>query len=91
MIVYKLRYSDSKITTREFDTEKEAEWFIHNEGDHLREASLIDTNDIEYRLLKRAEIRRQIKTRKSVQEGAPDRISDLLEEAANVIHELRNR
>jgi len=42
------------------------------------------------RLRKRAEIRRQIKTRKSVQENAPDRISDLLEEAANRIEELEN-
>jgi hypothetical protein len=38
--------------------------------------------DLIYRLRKRAEIRRQITTRKSVQEGAPDRIADLLEEAA---------
>lgn len=42
-----------------------------------------------YRLRKRAEIRRQIQTRKSVQEGAPDRISDLLEEAANEIERLQ--
>ena len=35
------------------------------------------------RLRKRAEIRRQISTRKSVQEGKPDRIADLLEEAAD--------
>ncbi len=41
-----------------------------------------------FRLRKRAEIRRQIKTRKSVQEGQPDRIADLLEEAANRIEEL---
>ena len=41
-----------------------------------------------YRLRKRAEIRRQISTRKSVQEGQPDRIADLLEEAANEIEEL---
>lgn len=34
------------------------------------------------RLKIRAEIRRNIKTRKSVQEGKPDRIADLLEEAA---------
>lgn len=46
--------------------------------------------DIVYRLRKRAEIRRQISTRKSVQEGKPDRISDLLEEAANEIERLRN-
>ena len=44
-----------------------------------------------YRLRKRAEIRRQIQTRKSVQEGQPDRIADLLEEAANKIEELENK
>ena len=43
--------------------------------------------DLVYRLRKRAEIRRQIDTRKSVQEGKPDRIADLLEEAANYIEE----
>ena len=43
---------------------------------------------IVYRLRKRAEIRRQIKDRKSVQENKPDRIADLLEEAANKIEEL---
>ena len=43
-----------------------------------------------FRLRKRAEIRRQISTRKSVQEGKPDRIADLLEEAANRIEELEN-
>jgi hypothetical protein len=42
-------------------------------------------NDLIYRLRKRAEIRRQIDTRKSVQEGKPDRIADLLEEAADYI------
>lgn len=46
-------------------------------------------DDLVYRLLKRAEIRRQISTRKSVQEGKPDRISDLLEEAAAAIQELQ--
>ena len=45
--------------------------------------------DLVYRLLKRAEIRRQITTRKSVQEGKPDRIADLLEEAAKEIKSLR--
>lgn len=45
--------------------------------------------DLVYRLLKRAEIRRQITTRKSVQEGKPDRISDLFEEAAKEIETLR--
>ena len=43
-----------------------------------------------FRLRKRAEIRRQITTRKSVQEGQPDRIADLLEEAANEIERLLN-
>ncbi len=41
--------------------------------------------DLIFRLEERAKIRRQIKTRKSVQEGKPDRIADLLEEAANII------
>ena len=44
--------------------------------------------DLVYRLRKRAEIRRQIPGRKSVEEGAPDRIADLLEEAANEIERL---
>jgi hypothetical protein len=42
-----------------------------------------------FRLRKRAEIRRQIKDRKSVQEGANDRIADLLEEAAKEITRLQ--
>lgn len=41
-----------------------------------------------YRLRKRAEIRRQIPDRKSVQEGRPDRIADILEEAADRIEKL---
>ena len=41
-----------------------------------------------FRLRKRAEIRRQIQGRKSVEEGKPDRIADLLEEAANEIEKL---
>lgn len=49
----------------------------------------IEDQDVVYRLLKRAEIRRQIASRKSVQEGKPDRISDLLEEAAAEITMLR--
>ena len=40
------------------------------------------TEPLTTRLRKRADIRRQIATRKSVQEGKPDRIADLLEEAA---------
>lgn len=47
------------------------------------------SDDLVYRLRKRAEIRRQIPTRKSVQEGSPDRIADLLEEAATEIERLK--
>ena len=43
---------------------------------------------IVHNLRKRAEIRQQIQTRKSVQEGKPDRISELLVIAANRIEEL---
>lgn len=50
---------------------------------------MIDESDIVYRCRKRAEIRRQITTRKSVQEGKPDRIADLFEEAATEIERLR--
>ena len=45
--------------------------------------------DLIDRLRTRAEIRRQITTRKSVQENKPDRIADLLEEAALEIERLR--
>lgn len=50
---------------------------------------MIDDQDIVYRLRKRSEIRRQISTRKSVQEGKPDRMADLLDEAASEIEQLR--
>jgi hypothetical protein len=46
-------------------------------------------NDLVFRLRKRAEIRRQITTRKSVQNNEPDRIAGLLEEAANEIEALQ--
>lgn len=42
-----------------------------------------------FRLRKRAEIRRQIPTRKSVLLGQPDRIANLLEEAADEIERLK--
>lgn len=48
-------------------------------------------DDLVYRLRKRAEIRRQIPGRKSVEEGTPDRIADLLEEAANRIELLEKQ
>jgi len=46
-------------------------------------------NELIQRLRIRATIRRSIATRKSVQENKPDRIADLLEEAANEIERLR--
>jgi len=49
----------------------------------------INEQDLVYRLRKRAEIRRQIPGRKSVQEGRPDRIADILDEAAAEIERLR--
>lgn len=48
-------------------------------------------DDLVYRLRKRAEIRRKIPNRKSVQEGQPDRIADLLEEAADYIEKLQEK
>lgn len=47
--------------------------------------------DLVERLRIRAEIRRQIPHRKSVQEGKSDRLVDLLDEAANEIEQLRLR
>jgi hypothetical protein len=40
------------------------------------------------RLRTRSDIRKNIKNRRSVQEGKPDRICELLDEAANRIQEL---
>lgn len=44
---------------------------------------------IVFRLRKRAEIRRQIPGRLAVVENKPDKIADLLDEAANEIESLR--
>lgn len=49
----------------------------------------VSEQSLVFRLRKRAEIRRQIQSRKSVQEGKPDRLADLLEEAANEIEKLQ--
>jgi len=43
-----------------------------------------------FRLRKRAEIRRQIPGRLAVVENKPDKIADLLDEAANEIENLKN-
>ena len=51
----------------------------------------MNEQDLVYRLRKRAEIRRQIPERKSVQEGKPDRMADLLDEAAAEIQRLRDQ
>ena len=51
----------------------------------------VEEQSLVFRLRKRAEIRRQISTRKSVQEGRQDRLSNLLEEAADEIESLRNQ
>lgn len=44
-----------------------------------------------YRLRKRAEIRRQIPGRRSVEQGETDRIADLLDEAAAEIERLQKQ
>ena len=50
----------------------------------IMEESLIE------RLRIRAHIRRNAKGRKSVEEGKPDRLADLLEEAANELERLED-
>lgn len=49
----------------------------------------VSEQSLVYRLKKRAEIRRQIPGRKSVEEGTPDRIAELLDEAAAEIELLK--
>ncbi len=49
----------------------------------------VEQQSLVFRLYKRAEIRRQIAHRKSVLEGKPDRIANLLEEAAMEIQRLK--
>ena len=50
----------------------------------------IEEQTLVERLLIRASIRRNNTERKSVQEGKPDRIADLLEEAAEEIERLES-
>jgi phage host-nuclease inhibitor protein Gam len=57
--------------------------------DHPLSEQPLNPYDLVFRLRKRAEIRRQISTRKSVQNNEPDRIAALLEEAANEIEALQ--
>lgn len=35
MVVYKLTYSDNHVVIKTFPNDYEANWFCHNEGDHL--------------------------------------------------------
>ena len=48
----------------------------------------MDNETLVFRLRERARIRRQIPTRKSVAEGKPDRLAELLDEAAARIESL---
>jgi hypothetical protein len=67
----------------EFDRFEE---HMANDESHLP----VEQQSLVFRLRKRAEIRRQIQSRKSVAEGKPDRIAELLEEAAEEIESLKN-
>jgi len=55
-----------------------------------RNAMALSPSDLLNRLRTRAKIRRQIPTRKSVQEGKQDRLADLLDEAADRIELLED-
>jgi len=68
---------------------------LHEDFDRFEELMASDESHLPlseqslvFRLRKRAEIRRQNTERKSVIENKPDRIADLLEEAANEIERL---
>lgn len=50
----------------------------------------IENQTLVERLRNRASIRRNIKDRKSVQEGKPDRIADLLDESAEELTRLQS-
>lgn len=63
-------------------TQKLGTQTMHTVGSCEATLSLIE------RLRIRASIRRQIPTRKSVLENKPDRLADLLEEAANELERL---
>lgn len=58
-------------------------------GTCLANISPVINQPLIYRLRKRAEIRRQIPGRLAVTENKPDRIADLLDEAATEIERLR--
>jgi hypothetical protein len=62
-------------------------------GEEMKDESHLPVTEqsLVFRLRKRAEIRRQISSRKSVEEGKPDKIADLLEEAATRIEQLTSK
>ena len=73
---------------------------LHEEHDRFEELMAQDQpkkdlpvseQSLVFRLRKRAEIRRQIQGRKRVAEGKPDRIADLLEEAADALEAAESR
>ena len=68
----------------EFDRFEE---HMANDESHLP----VEQQSLVFRLRKRAEIRKQISSRKSVQEGKQDRIALLLEEAAEKIEQLETQ
>jgi hypothetical protein len=57
---------------------------MHNDESHLP----VSEQSLLFRLRKRAEIRRQIPGRLAVVENKPDKIANLLDEAADKIEEL---
>lgn len=57
----------------------------------IAEIHSVSEQPLIYRLRKRAEIRRQIPERLSAQENKPDKIANLLDEAANEIENLRKK
>lgn len=60
-------------------------WACTRAPGHDGPCAAVEETDLVYRLRKRAKIRAQISTRKSVQEGKPDRIGELLLEAADAL------
>jgi hypothetical protein len=62
----------------------------HSQAESLQESLQVPLTEqgLVYRLRKRAEIRRQIPGRRSVEQGETDRIADLLDEAADEIERL---
>ena len=63
---------------------------VENKTNMIDESQLpYEEQSLVYRLRKRAEIRRNSPDRLSKKENKPDRMADLLEEAANEIEKLR--